>query len=109
MYIFPTGGHGWGLRSDFEYYPAWTSLLKKWLEDTENKFPEKFFTIRKQAVSLPKTACFNYFSKTGFYNFFSPFNSCGSVTSIILMAYPPPGAAFKVSFDLFVTTPFRVV
>lgn len=33
MYIFPTGGHGWGLRSDFEYYPAWTSLLKKWLED----------------------------------------------------------------------------
>lgn len=31
MYIFPTGGHGWGLRNDFEYYPAWTSLLKKWL------------------------------------------------------------------------------
>lgn len=31
FYIFPKGGHGWGLRESFEYYPMWTKLLEKWL------------------------------------------------------------------------------
>lgn len=31
LYIFPKGGHGWGLRDSFEYYPQWTCLLEKWL------------------------------------------------------------------------------
>lgn len=31
LYIFPQGGHGWGLLDSFEYYPQWTSLLTKWL------------------------------------------------------------------------------
>lgn len=31
LYIFPNGGHGWGLRESFEYYPQWTCLLEKWL------------------------------------------------------------------------------
>lgn len=32
LYIFPKGGHGWGLRDSYEYYPEWTTLLEKWLE-----------------------------------------------------------------------------
>lgn len=32
MYIFPTGGHGWGFRDSFEYFDAWTRLLLKWLD-----------------------------------------------------------------------------
>lgn len=31
MYIFPTGGHGWGFRSDFEYHEQWKVLMLKWL------------------------------------------------------------------------------
>lgn len=31
LYIFPKGGHGWGLDPAFEYYPEWTALLEKWL------------------------------------------------------------------------------
>lgn len=34
MYIFPKGGHGWGMRPGFAYYPEWTGLLQKWLEET---------------------------------------------------------------------------
>lgn len=33
MYIFPTGGHGWGMRDSFAYYPEWTRLLEKWLDE----------------------------------------------------------------------------
>ncbi|MDR0711649.1 MAG: alpha/beta hydrolase [Prevotellaceae bacterium] len=33
MYIFPNGGHGWGMRSTFAYHSAWTRLLKNWLRD----------------------------------------------------------------------------
>lgn len=32
MYIFPEGGHGWGMRSDFKYHNQMLSLLKNWLE-----------------------------------------------------------------------------
>jgi len=31
MYIFPTGGHGWGMRSTFAYHNSWTALLTTWL------------------------------------------------------------------------------
>jgi acetyl esterase/lipase len=33
LYIFPTGGHGWGLREDFAFYPQVTALLAAWLKD----------------------------------------------------------------------------
>jgi acetyl esterase/lipase len=33
LHIFPTGGHGWGLREDFTYYPQVTALLAAWLKD----------------------------------------------------------------------------
>ncbi|MDR1342590.1 MAG: alpha/beta hydrolase [Prevotellaceae bacterium] len=33
MYIFPSGGHGWGMRSTFAYHRAWTVLLKNWLRE----------------------------------------------------------------------------
>ena len=32
MYIFPTGGHGWGFREDFTYYKQMTELLSAWLK-----------------------------------------------------------------------------
>jgi len=31
MYIFPTGGHGWGMRTEFKYHNEMLSLLKSWL------------------------------------------------------------------------------
>lgn len=33
MYIFPSGGHGWGMKNDFKYHTEMLGLLKKWLED----------------------------------------------------------------------------
>ncbi|MDR2120736.1 MAG: alpha/beta hydrolase [Tannerella sp.] len=33
MYIFPTGGHGWGLRNDYAYHEQVTALLAAWLKD----------------------------------------------------------------------------
>lgn len=33
MYIFPTGGHGWGMNVDFKYHTEMLSLLKSWLEN----------------------------------------------------------------------------
>lgn len=33
LYIFPEGGHGWGLRSDFKYHKQVTELLAAWLKD----------------------------------------------------------------------------
>lgn len=33
LYILPTGGHGWGMRGSFAYYPEWTRLLEKWLDE----------------------------------------------------------------------------
>lgn len=32
LYVFPHGGHGFGLNSSFEYYLVWTLLLENWLE-----------------------------------------------------------------------------
>lgn len=34
LYIFPTGGHGWGMRENFIYHNEMLSLLKRWLEET---------------------------------------------------------------------------
>ncbi len=34
MYIFPTGGHGWGMREEFAYSKEWRELMRKWLEVT---------------------------------------------------------------------------
>ena len=33
MYIFPTGGHGWGLRADFAWHHPVTSLMADWLKN----------------------------------------------------------------------------
>lgn len=35
MYIFPTGGHGWGMRPDFKYHDEMLRLLKNWIEETK--------------------------------------------------------------------------
>jgi len=32
MYIFPVGGHGWGMNKNFAYHDQWKSLLLKWIE-----------------------------------------------------------------------------
>lgn len=32
MYIFPSGGHGWGMRNNFEYHNEMLSLLGSWLK-----------------------------------------------------------------------------
>lgn len=31
MYIFPSGGHGWGCNASFAYYKVWQELLFDWL------------------------------------------------------------------------------
>lgn len=31
LYLFPEGGHGWGLRDNFRYKHDWQSLLLRWL------------------------------------------------------------------------------
>ena len=36
MYIFPTGGHGWGFRENFEYHKQMTELLSTWLKTMVN-------------------------------------------------------------------------
>lgn len=33
MYIFPTGGHGWGMNVSFNYHEIWKSLLLNWLDE----------------------------------------------------------------------------
>ena len=35
MYIFPTGGHGWGFRDDYKYHKQMTDLLSAWLKAFE--------------------------------------------------------------------------
>ena len=32
MYIFPTGGHGWGFRDNYQYHKQMTELLAGWLK-----------------------------------------------------------------------------
>ena len=31
MHIYPEGGHGWGIRSDFRYREAWQQAVLDWL------------------------------------------------------------------------------
>ncbi|MDR0823835.1 MAG: alpha/beta hydrolase [Prevotella sp.] len=33
MYIFPEGGHGWGMRENFKYHTQMLTLLEMWLKD----------------------------------------------------------------------------
>lgn len=37
MYIFPEGGHGWGMKKDFKYHAEMQQLLQMWLKDIQNK------------------------------------------------------------------------
>lgn len=37
MYIFPEGGHGWGMRDNFKYHQQMLSLLEIWLKDMNEK------------------------------------------------------------------------
>jgi acetyl esterase/lipase len=37
MYIFPEGGHGWGMRDSFKYHTQMLELLGIWLKDIQNK------------------------------------------------------------------------
>ncbi len=32
MYVFPVGGHGWGMKPDFKYHREMLALLEAWLE-----------------------------------------------------------------------------
>jgi acetyl esterase/lipase len=37
MYIFPQGGHGWGMRDSFTYHTQMLTLLQMWLKNIQNK------------------------------------------------------------------------
>lgn len=37
MYIFPEGGHGWGMRENFKYHTQMLTLLEMWLNDIIKK------------------------------------------------------------------------
>lgn len=37
MYVFPEGGHGWGMRENFAYNTQMLELLQMWLKDTQKK------------------------------------------------------------------------
>jgi len=37
MYIFPEGGHGWGMRENFKYHSQMLDLLQIWLKDIQDK------------------------------------------------------------------------
>lgn len=37
MYIFPEGGHGWGMNESFKYHTEMLSVLKKWIDSLEMK------------------------------------------------------------------------
>ncbi|WP_029906945.1 alpha/beta hydrolase [Prevotella sp. 10(H)] len=37
MYIFPEGGHGWGMNKDFKYHNQMLTLLEMWLKDIQKK------------------------------------------------------------------------
>lgn len=37
MYIFPEGGHGWGMRESFKYHTEMLSLLGSWLDKLSNQ------------------------------------------------------------------------
>ena len=33
MYVFPSGGHGWGNYDRFSYQKEWQNLLLRWLDE----------------------------------------------------------------------------
>ena len=35
MHIYPTGGHGWGIRDSFRYKAEWQAALLDWLKAFE--------------------------------------------------------------------------
>lgn len=37
MYIFPEGGHGWGMKEGFKYHTQMLDLLEMWLKDIDSK------------------------------------------------------------------------
>ncbi len=37
MYIFPEGGHGWGMNSNYKYRSQFLDLLENWLKDINSK------------------------------------------------------------------------
>lgn len=37
MYVFPEGGHGWGMKKDFKYHAQMQELLQMWLKDIQDK------------------------------------------------------------------------
>lgn len=37
MYIFPEGGHGWGMKENFKYHTQMLDLLRMWLKDIDSK------------------------------------------------------------------------
>lgn len=37
LYIFPEGGHGWGMRDTFRYHEEMVGLLEKWLTETNKQ------------------------------------------------------------------------
>lgn len=37
MYIFPEGGHGWGMRENFKYHTQMLTLLGMWLQDIKGE------------------------------------------------------------------------
>ncbi len=41
MYIFPEGGHGWGMRENFKYHNQMLELLGMWLKDRNKKLEVK--------------------------------------------------------------------
>lgn len=36
MHIYPTGGHGWGIKQDFKYHEQWQQAVLDWLRDLNN-------------------------------------------------------------------------
>lgn len=37
MYVFPTGGHGWGIYDKFSYKAEWQHLLLRWMSELNSK------------------------------------------------------------------------
>ena len=33
MHIYPTGGHGWGMSTNYKYYQQWTMSLEEWIKN----------------------------------------------------------------------------
>lgn len=36
IYIFPSGGHGWGFRKEFAYHNIWKGLLMEWITELDD-------------------------------------------------------------------------